>query len=149
MQKASPANTLKEEDYEKEFQSHRRLIRRIEALELRVSGAAPHDKVQRLTRRMEALESTPPLTKRSVSKEREDQLKAEVESLRAALKMLEDHVKVMQDEMKEMAKKMRTLPKVMANVGNECMELLIAIANNKSLRLKVQCQAKFQLHVYM
>lgn len=130
MQKASPANTLKEEDYEKEFQSHRRLIRRIEALELRVSGAAPHDKVQRLTRRMEALESrlpSPPLTKRSVSKEREDELKAEVESLRAALKMLEDHVKVMQDEMKEMAKKMRTLPKVMANVGNECMELLIAI----------------------
>lgn len=123
-----------------EHQSNRRLVRRIEALELRITGAASHDKVQRLSRRVEAVElrfsaGAVPRTDITTGWEgphadpvssREEALQMEVESLKVAYRDLEGELKAVQREMKAMVEKMRTLPVAIANVStrNSCSMLL-------------------------
>lgn len=97
------------------------MVRRIEALELKITKAAPLEKMQRLTRRVEGLETRLSLTAApqvdsSTSSKREEELEKEVESLRVAYKALKDEMKIMQSEMKEMMEKMKTLPAAIANV---------------------------------
>lgn len=119
IQKIAAAPSLHSHD--KDLPTNQRLVRRIEALELRIASAAPQDKVQRLQRRVEALElrfSSGVILQRTdspVPNPREEALQLEVESLRASHKTLEEYVKVMQRQMEEMAEKIRAFP-ALANV---------------------------------
>ena len=141
-----PART----DHKAEHQSNQRLVRRIEALELRIIGAASQDKVQRLSRRVEGLElrfsvgamprrdpgampqtdlgsrtegagpQTNPLLPAS---RREEALEKEVESLRRAYEGLEGQLKTVQKKMKEMTERLRTLqPVAIANVSSPSID---------------------------
>ena len=99
------------------------MVRRIEALELKITKAAPLEKVQRLTRRVEGLDSRlllkaapQPQVVLPTSSTREKELEKEVESLRVAYKDLKDEMKSIQNEMKEMMEKMKALPATIANV---------------------------------
>lgn len=88
-----------------------RLVRRIEALEMRISGAAPQDKVQRLTRRLEALELRLPAidTAELRHRQREEALEREVGSLRETVGALREQVQGMEAQMKEMALVLRNV----------------------------------------
>ena len=80
------------------------MIRRIEALEMRVANAAHQDKVQRVVRRLEALELRLPSvdTADRLRNKREEELKMEVELLQETVRALRDQVKAMEAEMKAM-----------------------------------------------
>lgn len=128
----SAASGNDDEDHtQQEYRANQRMVRRIEALELKITKAAPLEKMQRLTRRVEGLDSrlsmmaapqvvspatTSSSSKSSSSSKREQELEKEVESLRVAYKALKDEMKTMQSEMKEMTEKMKALPATIANV---------------------------------
>ena len=81
--------------------STHRLVRRVEALEVKLATTVPQKVIHRLTRRIEALESRlPPTLIKSIenSSKREEELKQQVKSLQTAFKLLEDQVKKMQKE---------------------------------------------------
>lgn len=118
----SAKETHRDEDaYEKEHQNNRRLVRRIEALEMRITTAAPQENVRRLTRRIEALESrllqeVPLLLSRKSSNKREEELELQVGMLKMALESLEEQVRILQVERNEMMEKVQILTAVEENV---------------------------------
>ena len=85
--------------------SNLRFIRRIEAVESRVATAAPQAIINRLTRRVEALESKSlQRVERKISQEERteiDDLKLVVEAMHVSFKVLEDEVKDMKVQLTE------------------------------------------------
>ena len=157
--------------FEKTHQNNQRMVRRIEGLEMRVSRAAPNDKVQRLTRRVEALEMKL-LTEPSLSgsrdeldivtrdgeepssqgawpRKREEELEKEVALLRGIVGTLEEKVEKLQNEMlemmegmkRELAGNVRTLNGVLFRIGKKWREWLLLLTCG-IFRLQVSTKSK-------